>query len=117
MPSSSHREDLCLAKTPSDHKLNRSIDILTVKRYLDSPTRAHWKAMKIQADGILARDNSLLMWLADPGCAYSTVRRLRAWPTGSHTRRWATRPCHPRFLPCVQGKCERPLPVQACRVV
>jgi hypothetical protein len=47
---------LCLAKTPSGQKLNRSIDILTVKSYLDRPTPARWKAMKIQADGILARD-------------------------------------------------------------
>ena len=51
---------LCLAKTPSGQKLNRSIDILKVKSYLDRPTRARWKAMKIQADGILARDNVIL---------------------------------------------------------
>jgi hypothetical protein len=35
-------------------KLNKSLDILTVKSRLDRPTRARWKAMKIQADGILA---------------------------------------------------------------
>ena len=35
-------------------KLNRSLDILTVKSRLGRPTRASWKAMKIQADGILA---------------------------------------------------------------
>ena len=29
--------DLCLAKTPSDEKLNRSPDVLTVKSRLDSP--------------------------------------------------------------------------------
>ena len=51
--------DLCLAKTPSGQKLNRRIDILTVKSYLDRPTPARWKAMKIQADGILARDRYL----------------------------------------------------------
>src|ERR1035437_6585468 len=36
-------------------KLNRRLDILTVKSRLDRPTRASWKAMKTQADGILAR--------------------------------------------------------------
>ena len=36
-------------------KLNRRLDILTVKSRLDLPTRASWKAMKTQADGILAR--------------------------------------------------------------
>src|ERR1019366_2476464 len=36
-------------------KLNRCLDILTVKSRLDRPTRASWKAMKTQADGILAR--------------------------------------------------------------
>src|ERR1019366_8314427 len=51
------RSHLCLAKTPSGQKLNRRIDILTVKSYLDRPARARWKAMKINADGILARDS------------------------------------------------------------
>src|ERR1035441_10850784 len=32
-------------------KLNRRLDILTVKSRLDRPTRASWKAMKTQADG------------------------------------------------------------------
>src|ERR1035437_8536079 len=36
-------------------KLNSRLDILTVKSRLDRPTRASWKAMKTQADGILAR--------------------------------------------------------------
>src|ERR1035441_3732953 len=36
-------------------KLNKRLDILTVKSRLDRPTRASWKAMKTQADGILAR--------------------------------------------------------------
>jgi hypothetical protein len=36
-------------------KLNRRLDILTVKSRLDRPTRASWKAMKTQAAGILAR--------------------------------------------------------------
>src|ERR1017187_10343346 len=49
---------LCLAKTPSGQKLQRSIDILTVKSYLYRPTRARWKAMKIQADRILTRDTA-----------------------------------------------------------
>jgi hypothetical protein len=40
--------------------LNRRLDILTVKSRLDRPTRASWKAMKTQADGILARHRSLL---------------------------------------------------------
>ena len=61
--------ELYLAKTPSGQKLNRSIDILTVKSYLDRSTRARWKAMKIQADGILARDN----------CRVS-LRHRRSWP-------------------------------------
>src|SRR5664279_2085816 len=39
-------------------KLNRCLDILTVKSRLDRPNRASWKAMKTQADGILARDRS-----------------------------------------------------------
>src|ERR1035437_9044916 len=38
-------------------KLNRRLDILTVKSRLDRPTRASWKAMKTQADGFLARHN------------------------------------------------------------
>src|ERR1035441_10031507 len=33
-------------------KLKRRLDILTVKTRLDPPTRASWKAMKTQADGI-----------------------------------------------------------------
>src|ERR1019366_6227458 len=36
-------------------KLNRRLDILTVKSRLDRPTRASWKTMKTQAHGILAR--------------------------------------------------------------
>src|SRR5471032_1508932 len=38
-------------------KLNRSLDILTIKSKsrLDRPTRASRKAMKIQTNGILAR--------------------------------------------------------------
>ena len=39
-------------------KLNRRLDILTVKSRLDRPNRASWKAMKTQADGILARHTS-----------------------------------------------------------
>jgi hypothetical protein len=35
-------------------ELNGSLDILTVKSRLDRPTLAGWKAMKTQADGILA---------------------------------------------------------------
>src|ERR1039458_558328 len=41
-------------------ELNRVSDILTVKSYLDRPTRACWKAMKIKAEGILAKDNTYL---------------------------------------------------------
>jgi hypothetical protein len=40
-------------------KLNRRLDILTVKSRLDRPNRASWKAMKTQADGILARDSRI----------------------------------------------------------
>jgi hypothetical protein len=36
-------------------KLNRRLDIFTVKGRLDCPIRASWKAMKTQADGVLAR--------------------------------------------------------------
>ena len=39
-------------------KLNRRLDILTVKSRLDRPNRASWKAMKTSADGILARHRS-----------------------------------------------------------
>jgi alpha/beta hydrolase fold len=38
-------------------KLNRRLDILTVESRLDRPTHASWKAMKTQADGILAKHN------------------------------------------------------------
>jgi hypothetical protein len=41
-------------------KLNRRLDILTVKSRLDRPTRASWKAMKTQAGGILVRHRSSL---------------------------------------------------------
>ena len=40
--------------------MNRRLDILTVKSPLDRPTRASWKAIKTQADGILARHSGSL---------------------------------------------------------
>jgi hypothetical protein len=52
-------EDRCASpKLHPVEKLNRCLDILTVKSRLDRPNRASWKAMKTQADGILARDRS-----------------------------------------------------------
>src|ERR1017187_2680866 len=44
--------------SPKNHpaeKLNKYLDIFTGISRLDRPTRASWKAMKTQADGILAR--------------------------------------------------------------
>src|ERR1035441_4642868 len=49
------RESRASPKLHPAEKLNRRLDILTVKSRLDRPTRASWKAMKTQADGILAR--------------------------------------------------------------
>src|ERR1017187_1474517 len=83
------RQNLCLAKTPSGQKLNRSIDILTVKSYLDRPTRARWKAMKIQADGILARDTSGLKQRIHSRCM---LRSLCKWKLeGCHVGRASCR--------------------------
>jgi hypothetical protein len=47
--------------------LNRSPDASTVKRWLDCPIRGSWKALKIKADTILARDKWLAQLLNDPG--------------------------------------------------
>jgi hypothetical protein len=40
-------------------KLNRILDLLMVKSWLYSPTRAVWKAMKMQGGGIVARHKPL----------------------------------------------------------
>src|SRR5665213_2111792 len=54
--------DTCASpKLHPAEKLNRRLDILTVKSRLDRPTRASWKAMKTQADGILARHKSVFV--------------------------------------------------------
>ena len=55
---------LCSPEFPPGEKLNRIpdvltvTDVLTVKSQLDRPIRASWKAMRIKADVILARDNA-----------------------------------------------------------
>jgi hypothetical protein len=54
--SGTHSRRTCASpKLHLAEKLNKRLDILTVKSRLDRPTRASWKAMKTQADGILAR--------------------------------------------------------------
>jgi bacterioferritin (cytochrome b1) len=45
---------LCLAKLHPAWKLNENLDTLTVKSRLDRHILASWKAMKTQANGILA---------------------------------------------------------------
>jgi hypothetical protein len=81
MVSRSARSGCASPKLHPVEKLNRRLDILTVKSRLDRPNRASWKAMKTQADGILARHSLLICVLCASALSGAQAPAQRGnWP-------------------------------------